>query len=217
MPVNILIADDHAIVRHGTTLLLKEIFPDAVIYQANDLQGALDILRKQVLDLFICDLNMPGGDNLGLIDAIRRIQMEVKILIFSAYSENLYAIRYLKAGANGYLDKNCAEEEEVKEAILTVVQKGTYYSKNIQQQIADQQEPHAKKDNRVINELSNRETEVALLLIQGLGLLEISNHLKIGISTASTYKTRLYEKLKVTNVAELIHIFKTMENSLVQL
>lgn len=213
MPLNILIADDHAIVRHGTTLLLKEVFQNVVIYQANDLQNALDILKKRHVDLFICDLNMPGGDNLGLIDAIRRIQMEVKILIFSAYNENLYALRYLKAGANGYLDKNLAEEEEVKEAILTVVQKGRFYSKNIQQQLADQQEPYAKRDTQAIKELSNRETEVALLLTQGLGLLEIANHLKIGVSTASTYKTRLYEKLKVTNVPELIHIFKTMEQS----
>lgn len=207
MPVTIIIADDHAIVRHGTAYLIKDLLGNCNIFQTEDFPETLSLLEKQSADLLIFDVNMPGGDNFQAIAQLRKIRPALKILVFSAYSEDLYAIRYLKAGANGYINKNCSEEE-VKQAIQMVLSKGKYISQHISHRLMEGFKQGGQQEQNPLKDLSNRETEVATLLIKGLGLLEISNHLNIQMSTVSTYKTRLYEKLGINNVPDLINLFK---------
>ena len=208
MSYRIIIADDQPVVRHGTAYLIKDIIPLSNIYQTEDLAGTIDLLKTRTADLLIFDINMPGGESINAINIIRAIQPHIRILVFSAYKEDLYAVRYIKAGANGYLNKNCAESE-IKLALMAVIERGRYISENVSHQLMSGISQDTGVDTRSkLKQLSNRETEVAALLVKGLGLLEISNQLNIQMSTASTYKTRLFEKLGISNVAELITLFQ---------
>jgi two-component system invasion response regulator UvrY len=208
MNANIIVADDHAIVRRGVILLLREILPLATIFQATDFDQIAQTLKENKIDLLICDINMPGCDNFKIIDTIRFISPATRVLIFSAYNEELYAMRYIQAGANGYLHKDCSEDE-VKQAIRAVLDNGKYLSKKIKGQLVNKAlSPAVRNMENPLAQLSNREMEVANLLGQGMGLLEVSNMLHIQISTASTYKSRLYDKLGISNIAELITLLK---------
>jgi DNA-binding NarL/FixJ family response regulator len=206
MSVKILLADDHAVVRHGISLIIKDFLPDAEIIHAHDFPFLLEQLKVHEAALAICDINMPGCDSFHIISAIRDIQPDIKILIFSAYPEDLYATRYIQEGANGYLHKD-ADTETIKNAITTVLKKGRFISDHLLEKYL-QSDGLANKDGNPLKNLSNREMEVALLLTQGLGLLEMSNALNLHISTVSTYKTRVFEKLNISNIPELLVVFK---------
>ena len=122
----ILVADDHAVVRYGTISLIKEVLPFAEILQASTFSEITALLNEKNVDLLILDIHMPGCDNMQVLDILRLKQPDLKILMFSIYSENLYAIRYLKAGANGYLSKH-ASEDEVKTAIFSILKNRKIY------------------------------------------------------------------------------------------
>jgi two-component system invasion response regulator UvrY len=206
MPIKILLADDHAVVRHGISLIIKDFLPDAEIIHAHDFPFLLEQLKVHEAELVVCDVNMPGCDSFQIISAIRDIQPDIKILIFSAYPEDLYAGRYIQEGANGYLHKD-ADTETIKIAITTVLRKGRFISDQLLEKYL-QGDNTINKDGNPLKNLSNREMEVAVLLTQGLGLLEMSNALNLHISTVSTYKTRVFEKLSISNIPELLVVFK---------
>lgn len=213
MSFSILIADDHAVVRHGISLLLQEVMPTVEVAQAWDYDSLMEALDRKRMDLVICDINMPGCDSFHVIDDMRTIQADVKILIFSAYREDLYAPRYMQAGADGFLHKD-SENDQIWKAITTVLNNGKYISEAIKERLINK----ALSTNRQTSEnplelLSQREMEVARLLLQGLGLLEISNTLKLHIATVSTYKKRIYEKVQISNLPELIAVFKNHSGS----
>ena len=208
MSLNILIADDHAVVRHGVSLLIQETRTAVTLFQAYDYDTLMEALISNRMDLVICDINMPGCDSHHIIEEMRDIQSGLKILIFSAYREDLYAARYLHAGANGYLQKDSGQEV-IQQAIATVLDSGRYMSDAIREKLLHKTFTNSKQagDNPLAL-LSGREMEVARLLLQGMGLLEISNTLKLHIATVSTYKKRIYEKVQISNLPELITIFK---------
>ena len=210
MSLTILIADDHAIVRQGILLIIKKLMLPANVIQAQNYPQLIELLNTQLkVNLLLCDINMPGGDSFKIAETAKAIHPDIKTLIFSAYSEELYALRYIQAGANGFLHKD-ASEEEIMDAITSVLQTGKYVSKNLSEALITQ--VFSQQEERIANpmtHLSNRETEVARLLVQGYGLLEISNQIGVSVSTVSTYKTRLYDKLGVTNVADLIAIYNS--------
>jgi DNA-binding NarL/FixJ family response regulator len=206
----LLIAEDHTMARYGTKLLLKELLPNAEINLAINFEQLLQQLTQHPFDLLILDINIPGGDNLQMIDVIRLRQTSVKILIFSAYDEQVYAIRYLQAGVNGYIMKN-ATENEMKEAILTVLKKDIYISPNIKQKLLFNV-PDKKAGSNPLQALSNRETEVMQQLIKGTTLSGIAQKLSLQTSTVNTYKTRIFEKLDVSNVIELLQKIQLYQN-----
>lgn len=205
----ILIAEDHAIVRLGTAMLVREIYPMAEISEASHLKSALQQLEQKTFRLFILDINIPGGDNIDMIHSIRVRQREVPILILSSYDEVIYAPRYLKAGANGYLHKE-ADPEQIKLAIHKVIHGETYASFAVQQQLL-----RSLSNNRRtgysgnFQELSDREIEIMQLLARGVSPTEIKRQLNIQLSTISTHKARIFEKLQVSNVVELAEKLKT--------
>jgi DNA-binding NarL/FixJ family response regulator len=206
MSIKILLADDHAVVRHGISLIIKDFLPASEIIHAHDFPFLLEQLKVHEAELVICDVNMPGSDSFHIIYAIREIRPDIKILIFSAYPEDLYATRYIQEGANGYLHKD-ADTETIKDAITMVLKKGRFISDYLLEKYLHN-DGQAAKNNNPLKSLSNREMEVAVLLTQGLGLLEMSNALKLHISTVSTYKTRVFEKLNISNIPELLVVFK---------
>ena len=131
MALNILLADDHSVVRQGVSLILKNSFKDAKINHAENFAGVLNLLNKGVYDLVILDINMDGGDTNNMISDIRVLRPNSKILMFSAYEDHQYALRYIHAGANGYINKMCDEEELVR-AIKDILSVGVYVSKNME-------------------------------------------------------------------------------------
>lgn len=205
----ILIADDHSIVRLGATVIINETFKNTEVISATTIQEVYDILNQSKIDLLLLDINMPGGNNIKVIDEVLEIQKDLKILVFSSYDENIYALRYIEAGAAGYLNKNTAMEE-LANAIQSVQERGRYMSdaiKDLYVQKLTTTKSSLDKTNPLYK-LSNREMDVAKHLMEGHGILEVSNLLSLSSSTVSTYKSRIFEKLGVSNIPELIELFK---------
>jgi DNA-binding NarL/FixJ family response regulator len=209
MAKKILIVDDHLVVRNGVAMVLEKQIEDVVISNAENFFEAIVLLKEDSFDLIILDINIPGGKSTGMITDLRAIQPSVKILVFSAHEEEQYAIKYISAGANGYLNKLCSEEK-IMFAINSIFESSTYISAELVSKLVE-----AKGSKKTINPLevlSKRELQIAQLLINGNGNLEISNMLDIHMSTVSTYKARVFEKLKISNLVELINLYKSFEH-----
>ena len=206
---SILLVDDHLIVRKGIELILVGAFPKTTIYNAENYDEAIEIIKAVKLDLIILDININGVENIKIMSEIKAIQEKVKILIFSSHEESQYGLRYVQKGADGYLNKFC-DENKIISVVNEIFEKGSSYSDNIKEKLNMQS--GKKYFSNSIDSLSNREFEVAQLLINGYGNLEISNKLNVQMSTVSTYKNRVFEKLNVTNVVALSNIFKEFIN-----
>jgi DNA-binding NarL/FixJ family response regulator len=207
--IKILIADDHSIVRQGISMLLKETYKNLFINHAGIFSAVLEMLRKEPFDIIVLDISIPEGKGIQMIDEIKSIQPKVKILIFSAHEEELYALRYLKAGADGYLNK-LSSETDFKDAFVSMVKTGSYISELIKNKIVENM-LHKQSDNP-LELLSNRELEIARLLVIGDGNLEIANKLDLQNSTVSTYKSRIFEKLSINNTVALVSLFKLYDD-----
>lgn len=199
-----IVADDHSVVRQGVSYVIKELYQGSCVVQADSFSEIIELLTKDEYELLVLDVNFPDGSSLAILPAIKKAQPNIKILIFSAYDEDIYAIRYINAGANGYLNKLCSAEE-MKLAISTVMNSGKYTSQNIKDRIIDSY--ILKTPTNPLEQLSNREIEIAKLMVEGLGNLEICAMLNLRKSTVSTYKNRIFEKLGVDNLLELFQLF----------
>jgi two-component system, NarL family, invasion response regulator UvrY len=199
---HVLIADDHSIVRYGTSFVIKELLPTGTIREAQNFDQALKLLDTHKFDLMVLDINIPGGNNLQMIDVIKLRQPNVKILIFSGYDEQLYALRYLQAGADGYLVKQ-ATDGELKTAIQTIQNNDKYISHTVRQSLLNGLSAKKAAPHNPLTSLSNREMEIMQQLVIGAAVAEIGAALGLQISTVSTYKSRIFEKMKVNNVVEL--------------
>ena len=206
---NFLIADAHIVIRVGLSLVIKEMFLDASIKIAGNCKDIFELLKEFQFDLLILEVNFPDGNSINMLSVIKTIQPDLKILIFSTCDENIYAIRYLSAGASGYLSKE-ATEDKIKNAINNIIIYGKYIGENIKEQILDSYIKTTKTNP--LDVLSNREIEVVYLLIEGYRNDEILELLKIKKTTISTYKNRIFKKLKIHNVVDLIKIFQLYNN-----
>jgi two-component system, NarL family, invasion response regulator UvrY len=202
----ILLVDDHAIVRYGLMQLICHEFPDIEISTAPNMDEMVIQLRQKRFDLLILDINFPGGNNLQMIDIVKLRQPDIRILIFSAYDETMYALHYLQAGASGYLNKNNSEKE-LPVAIRLVLAGERYISPVIKESLLSKTTDISSIDNP-LKKLSNREMEVLQSLVAGMTLGEIGGSLNLGISTVSTYKQRIFEKLGIRNIIELVEKVK---------
>ncbi len=200
-----LIADDHTVVRQGISLVVKELYPNAVIHTAGTFKDALKAVNETKFDLLILDINFPDGNSINIIPDVKSIHSDIKILIFTAYDESIYAMRYLNAGVSGYLNKGCSEDD-MKHAIKSMIATGKYVTQTIKDRILDSY--ISKTPINPLEKLSIREVEVARLLIKGYANLEISELLQIKKTTVSTFKNRVFEKLEIDNLAALIELFQ---------
>jgi len=202
----ILIVDDHFIVRSGMALLLENEIENVLVFGVNDFPEALVEIANTFFDLIILDINLPGGKKYHMIDDLRELQKDVKILIFSAHEEDIYAIRYIQAGANGYLNK-LSDSDTIAKAVKTVLEFGKYISNDILDKfIAFSQ--NKKERSNPLEDLTQRELEIAELLVKGYGNLEIANELDIKMTTVSTHKLNIFKKTEITNIIELSELFK---------
>ena len=197
-------ADDHSVVTQSLSFILKDLYKDPIVFQIENISDIIKVLNDNTVHLLLLDVAFPDGNSLGIIPTLKKMQPELKILIFSGYDEEIYAIRYINAGANGFLSK-ISSEEEIKNAITAVMNSGKYLSKNIQEKIMDSY--ILKKPTNPLEQLSNRELEVAKLMVDGYGNAEICQALNIQKTTVSTYKTRIFEKTGVNNLSYLIQLF----------
>ncbi len=195
-----LLVDDHNVVRSGIKGLLVELFKPSEISEASDGESALEILKTHVYDLIIMDIQMPKTDTLGLMDFIHIKYPDAKVLVFSMSAEGIYAKRFLKAGAKGFLSKD-APLDEIKKAINLVLNNRKYISDSLAASLAE--ESISDTPSNPFNQLSPREFEIVTLLLSGQTISEISKLLNLQVSTVGTHKARLFDKLSVNNILEL--------------
>ncbi|MEO8174693.1 MAG: response regulator transcription factor [Sediminibacterium sp.] len=200
---NFLLIDDHEIVRSGVKNVLQEIFKPCEIYEANDEKSALLALKSRNYDLIIMDVQIPETDTAGLMEYIKTRYPDAKVLMFSMSAENVYAKRFFKAGAMGFVSKN-AGLSELKKAVELVLNDRKYISETLAEQLAA--EIGTQQPSNPFDKLSAREFEIATLLMTGKTGSDISELLAINSSTVGTHKARLFEKLGVTNLPELIEV-----------
>lgn len=212
MDKKILIADDHEIVRLGLSLIIKKLRPSTTIDEVDDYQKILDIIKKKSFDLIILDIKMPNGNFQDTLEIIKSKHSQTKIMVFSAQDETLFALRYLKMGAHGFLHKS-SSEEEINSALIKMLDQGRYISDPVKETIIYENLNKQSPSRNPIKSLTDREMEVAERLIKGYSIKDISDELNIHISTVSTYKTRVLEKLKIQTIPDLIKIFSFYEIS----
>ncbi|KMQ59700.1 LuxR family transcriptional regulator [Chryseobacterium sp. BLS98] len=202
MNERILIADDHYVVRAGTALVLESVYPKTNIDFAENYDQVKEHISNHDYDLLLLDIDMPGTQYKKMVSELKGIQKNLKILVFSGHGKDV-AIQYIREGAEGYLNKQ-SSKEEIREAVRSVIQKGYYYPSELIGLIVQ------NKKSNPSEKLSTREYEIFQLLAKGSGNLEIGNKLDIQMSTVSTYKKRIFKKLNVSNIAELIKVYETM-------
>jgi len=206
--LRILLVDDHSVVRHGVSVLLKKAFDGVTVTHADSFEDLLTKLSEKQ-DLLFLDINLPGGNSTKMVEEIRSSHPNLLIMMFSAYDESRYALRYIHAGANGFLNKYSKDEEIIK-AVKSILETGKYVSDVVKEIILEN--ALFKKPINPLEKLSDREIEVAELLVNGDGNLEISNKLNIQMSTVSTFKTRIFDKLGINNIVKLIEILNVYKN-----
>ena len=203
---NILLADDHVIIRSGIKMMIENFLPQSKIDEAGDGNAVLEKIKANEYDLIILDVNMPNTDSFGLISNILAVRPDAKILMFSMNSEEMYAKRYLKMGALGYIRKD-KEESEIKKAMMAVMNNTRYLSREMNDKILKDYFTD-KADTNPFDKLSPREFEIVQQLIRGNSLSDICASLKLQSSTVGTYKARIFEKLCCTNLIELSDLAK---------
>jgi DNA-binding NarL/FixJ family response regulator len=199
-PLRILIADDHAVVRDGLKQLLADRYANAVFGEAGNTQDALEALDNADWDVMLLDLTMPGRGGMDVLSQARNIQPRTKILVLTMHPADQYALRVLKAGAVGYLTKESASEEVVA-AIEKVLAGGRYVTAALAEKLisdisATEKTPH--------EQLSDREFQVLRMLASGKSVKEMGAELSLSVKTISTYRTRIFEKLKFKSNADAV-------------
>jgi DNA-binding NarL/FixJ family response regulator len=200
--IRLLIADDHAIFREGLKHILEE-HPDIIVAdEARNGQEVLDKVWKNPYDMVLLDIGMPGIPAIEVLKQVRNERPRLPVLVLSMYPEDQYAVRFIRAGASGYLTKESAPDELIT-AIRKITSGRKYITSSIAEKLADEVEPDAGKPAH--HGLSDREFEVFRLIASGKTVKEIGDALSLSVKTISTYRTRILEKMKMRTNAELMH------------
>lgn len=195
-----LLIDDHAIVRSGIKFWLSAEYNPSEIDEAENGKEATQKINNNDYDLLLLDIHMPDTNSFDLLKYIMSTKPNSKVLIFSMNSEGMYAKRFLRAGAVGFVSKD-APIEELKKAVDLTLNNKKYYSEKFIDTILN--EKAGEENNNPFLKLSGREFEITILLLEGKSVSEISQILNIHNSTTGTYKARIFEKLNIENVFQL--------------
>ena len=204
--LRILIVDDHPIVRQGLRQTLADAAQIGEIVDAATPQEALDLVGQREWDAVILDIGLPGRGGLDVLKDIKRAVPGLPVLILSMHSEDQYAVRALRAGAAGYLTKEAAPKNLV-DAIRRVVAGGRYISPELAERLATELTVDAGKPLHA--SLSDREFDVLRAIASGQTVGEIADRLSLSVKTVSTYRTRILEKMRLKNNAEMMHYVHT--------
>ena len=207
----IAIADDHVLVRRGLAELLRETDDFRVVAEAASGDELLRAVRDGRVDVVVTDMNMPGPNGLDLVKSLAAEFPKLPVLVLSAHPEDQYAVRVVRAGARGYLTKEAAEAELVA-AVRRVADGQRYLSQTLAESLLDALDtdpdaaPHAA--------LSDREYQVLRLLASGMTVGGIGERLSLSVKTVSTYRSRLLQKMGMSNNSELTRY--ALENGIVE-
>jgi len=208
--MKVIIADDHSIVRKGLKQILLEEYPFAEVAEASNAEELINLTMNDGWDVVITDLSMPGRSGLDALRQIREAFPKLPVLVLSMHPEDQYAIRVLKAGASGYLNKDTAQDELVQ-AMRKVLVGKKYISTKVAEQMADAIE--GNNDSALHELLSDREFDVLKMLASGKSVSEIAVSLSLSSTTVSTYRARIMEKMKMKSNADLTRY--ALENKLI--
>ena len=209
--IRVAIVDDHAIVRTGLRQFFSEQVDLRVVGEAGSAREALDLLRKEEIDVLVMDLNMPEQSGVDALASIKARAPALPVLILSGFSETQYATLLMRQGASGYLNKEC-DPEEIVTAIRTLALGKRYITPGVAELLADTLNPGAQKLPHEL--LSERELQVFLHLARGETIGHLAQTLSLSVKTVSTYRTRVLEKMKLASNSELTYY--ALKNGLIQ-
>ncbi len=196
--INIIVADDHALFRTGLIRLLNNLPGMQVIAEASDGDQALELAKSRSADLLTLDLNMPGITDMSLIKELKKIQPQMLILVVSMHDESFLVRQALKNGANGYITKNCSEQE-LESVIKTILRNGRYIAPEIADSLI------FEEDAKGSSSLTGREIQILRMITQsGLSLVEIAKNLKLSPKTVTSHKANIMAKLNAKSNLDLI-------------
>lgn len=200
--IQVIIADDHIIVRQGLKRILSDNKSIGLVGEAGSIQEFEDLMRKVTFDVLILDLSLQGKNGFEALSQIKCTHPQLAILILSDYPKEHFALRALKAGASGYLSKKC-DSDQIMDAIQTIYQKKRYITPEVAELLTNYLSTELK-DQPSHAVLSNREFQVLLLVGSGMSLTEMAKKFNVSVKTISTYRLRILEKMKMKTNAELI-------------
>jgi len=200
--INILVVDDHVLIRKGLKMLLEESPDFKVNGEAETGAQAIRMLREQHFDLVLLDISLPDKHGMDVLKQIALEQPDIKIIVLSMYPEEQYGVRALKAGAVGYINKQAAPEKLVG-AIKQVISGQKYISASLAEQLLNNL--IGKSQELLHQSLSNREYQTLCLMSSGNSLTEISEIMMLSPKTVSVYRGRMLEKMGFKNNAEAVH------------
>lgn len=198
--IRVLVADDHAVVRAGLTRIVKDQPTMEIVGEASTVDEVLSLVRETACDVLVLDVNMHGTTSLEALKSIRTSHQGIAILVLSMYPEEQYAIRFIKAGASGYLTKDAAPDQLV-DAITRLAAGGRYVTPHL----AEMALFATQETERPAHEtLSDREYEVMLGIARGKRIRELADELTLSEKTVSTYRTRVLRKLGCSSNADIV-------------
>ncbi len=209
--MNVLIVDDHELVREGLKKVLLKHSDIKLVGEATNGEELFDILREAEVSLVILDITLPGRSGLDLIHDLRSQYPKLHILILSMHPEERFALRALKAGASGYLSKDAAATELIN-AIRKISGGGRYISASLAEHLANNLDKDLGKLPH--ENLSNREFEILRLIGKGKSVGQIAEELMLSVNTITSYRTRMMEKMNFTSTAQIIRY--VIEHNLVE-
>jgi len=199
--VKILVIDDHEVVRRGVKQILEEIFSHVEVGEADTSQKAIAAVQQESWDLGIVDISLPDQSGLELLGELHSTAPRLPLMVLSLHTEAQYAVRAFRAGAKAYLTKQTAPEELAR-AVKQVLTGRMYVTASLGEHMAGSLNMNPTGSGQCT--LSERESEVLVLLAQGRSVKHIAESLALSIKTVSTYRARLLDKLQLTSTAELI-------------
>jgi len=198
--IRILIVDDHAILRAGVREMLSDEDDLQVVAEAGSAEEALQTLRDTAVDVVVLDITLPGQSGIDLLKQLRRDRPELAILVLSMHPERSFAVRLMRAGANGYVPKMIVPEELVK-AVRAVGMGRRYITPIVAELLAS--DCAADEEGPLHNRLSERELQVFTRIARGISPAVMANELGLSVKTVSTYRARILEKMAMRSNAEI--------------
>ena len=198
--IRVILCDDHAMIRRGIRETLSEAVDIQVTGEAASYADVREQIRNVACDVLVLDLNMPGRGGLEVLSSLRESGSAIKVLIVSMFPEDKYAIRCLRAGAQGYLNK-AGDPADLINAVRTVAQGRKYVTPDVAHMLVESL--NAPENESLHATLSERELQTLLKIASGKRLSDIAEELMLSPKTVSVYRSRVLEKLKLTNNAEL--------------
>ena len=199
--IRVILCDDHALIRRGIRDTLADASDIRVVGEAGDYTELRSLMRNTPCDVLVLDINLPGRSGLDALHALKDEGSPVKVLVVSMYPEDQYAMRALRAGAYGYVNKG-GDPQAIVNAVRTVGQGRKYVTPEIAQMLVDSLT--APVDEHPHHKLSDRELQTLVMIASGKRLSDIADALMLSPKTVSVYRARVLEKLKLGNNAELM-------------